>query len=139
MQRTQPTQSKAVRYSLESILPMPNGKLVSHKSVNLWFGLSNTTVSLICCRNLQDHFQHFQTNGFGVIEPNRTFFRLKYYICYINYILGIIYLLCNAPIRKLKEILISSLQQLEEIYIIFQNSTHKSLPTLLCGLQAARF
>ena len=50
-----------------------------------------------------------------------------------------IYLLCNAPIQKLKQIFISSLWHLTEIYTIFRNSTNRSFPTLLCDLQAARF
>merc|ERR1711954_205114 len=43
-----------------------------------------------------------------------------------KYIMGMIYLLCNAPIQKLKEILISSLWHLIEIYITFRNSTYTS-------------
>ena len=50
-----------------------------------------------------------------------------------------IFSLCNALIQKLKEILISSLWHLEEIYIRFWNSTHKSFPSLLCGLQDTGF
>ena len=56
-----------------------------------------------------------------------------------KYILGMIFSICNALIQKLKDILISSLWYIEEIYIKFCNSTHKSFPSLLCGLQATNF
>ena len=86
--------------------------------------------------NFWDHSALFRSTGFAVIDPNRPFFRENRYICYI---LGMIFWLCNAPIWKLKEILISSLLHFKEIYIIFQNSTRKSFPIFLCSLQAARF
>ena len=53
--------------------------------------------------------------------------------------LGMTYLLCHAPIQKLKEILISSMWHLKEIYKSFWNNTQISFSTLLGGLQAARF
>ena len=37
---------------------------------------------------------------FSATEPNKTFLRIKCCICYINYILGRIYLLYNAPIEN---------------------------------------
>ena len=94
-------------------------------------------------RNIYIIFQNSTHKSFPTffVQPTgRSIFTVGFFIIFRkNYILGMIYLLCNAPIWKLKEILISSLLHLKEIYIIFLNSSQKSFPTFLYSLQAARF
>jgi len=68
--------------------------------------------------NFWDHSQHFQTNGFGVIDPNRPILKE---ILLILYIWGKSFFFANAAIWILQEILIFSLQNLKEKIISLKN------------------
>ena len=111
----------------------------SHIYGQQWFKFPVFDISTVERRqwtNIWDHSELFWFTAFSIIGPNRPFFGENCCICYI---LGMIYILCNAPIRKLKEILISSHWHLTWICLMLWKTTLKSLSTLLCSLHAARF